>query len=223
MKKIRTYLIRLLVALLIPVLFYALMSLLLSLLSTSPKPVSCTSKDQLYISTNGVHLEIIVPTALLDTQVVEALRVPARTPYVSFGWGDRTFYLETPTWDQLTIRTALQAAFLKSETAMHVTYHRQAAGFWHALPVCHVQTDTLLTYIWQSFRKDATGQIMEIPDAGYTAQDRFFEAVGHYSLFYTCNNWVNIALKRAAVKTALWSPFDRGVLYHLPGETAARK
>jgi len=222
MKKIRTYLLRLLAALLIPVLFYALMSLLLSLLSTSPEPVSCTSKDQIYISTNGVHLEIIVPTALLDTQVVAALQVPARNPYVSFGWGDRTFYLETPTWDQLTIRTALQAAFLKSETAMHVTYHRQAADFWHPLPVCRVQTDTLLTYIWHSFRKDATGQIMEIPDAGYTAQDRFYEAVGHYSLFYTCNNWVNIALKRAAVKTALWSPFDVGVLYHLPGETAAR-
>lgn len=222
MKRFRIYLLRLLAALLTPVLVYLLFSVLLSLLTTRPAPVACTEKQEVYISTNGVHLEIIFPTSQLQDSLFVALQVPSGVEYVSFGWGDKQFYLQTPTWDQLTLSTALKAAFLRSETALHVTRHYDRGSSWRPLRLCDRQVDSLRTYIWQSFQQDTQGQLLEIPNAGYTRHDFFYEATGNYTLFHTCNNWVNIALKKASVKTALWSPFDLGVLYHLPGATAER-
>lgn len=218
MKRLRTYLLRLLAALLAPALIYLFFSVVLSLLGTRPGRVVCEEKHELYITTNGVHLEIIFPTSQLGDSLSAALLVPPRVQYVSFGWGDKQFYLQTPTWDQLTVHTALQAAFLRSETAMHVTHHYQVSDAWRPLRLCDRQADTLRAYIWDSFRQDLPGQLLEIPGAGYTEHDFFYEATGNYTLFHTSNNWVNIALKKASVKTALWSPFDFGVLYHLPGE-----
>ena len=51
---------------------------------------------------------------------------------------------------------------------------------------------------------------------GYNSYDSFFEAKGSFSFYRTCNIWVNKALKVIGVKTSIWSPFDFGVLHHLP-------
>ena len=48
----------------------------------------------------------------------------------------------------------------------------------------------------------------------YGTNDAFYEAKGHYSLFYTCNSWANQALKAAHQKAALWTISDTGILQH---------
>jgi len=42
------------------------------------------------------------------------------------------------------------------------------------------------------------------------------KTTGSFSLFNTCNVWVNKALKVTGIETSVWSPFDFGVLHHLP-------
>lgn len=43
--------------------------------------------------------------------------------YLSVGWGDKGFYLDTPTWAEPETFTAFKAVFLVSESAMHCTYY----------------------------------------------------------------------------------------------------
>ena len=42
--------------------------------------------------------------------------------------------------------------------------------------------------------------------------DNFYEANGSYHLFRTCNVWTNQVLINAGIKTAIWTPFDSGIL-----------
>ncbi len=137
---------------------------------------------------------------------------------LSFGWGDRAFYLTTPTWSDLKASTAFIALTGLDTTVLHV-----AAV---AVPTpddqtrhLHLSADQyrrLVTYIEASFQHDPDGYAMPIAGAGYGRYDEFFEAKGHYSMFYTCNEWVRRGLAGVGVRAPLWSPFDEALLYQLP-------
>ena len=105
--------------------------------------------------------------------------------------------------------------FRKSETAMHVTNHRYKLDNWRSISICETQLNLLNQYIINSFSKGSEGQIVIIPNSGYTNQDEFYEANGNYNLINTCNSWVNRGLKTSKIKTSIWSPFDKGVLFHI--------
>ena len=195
---------------------YFLLALILSLAKTHPPEQDCTSKYEIFITSNGVHLDIVIPIVFLEPGVRQKLELLPGTKFVAFGWGDRRFYLNTPEWKDLTFSTAFNALFLKSKTAMHVTCLRHTYSDWKSLGICPVQFNALTMYIEKSFNKDENGMFIKIPVKGYYDFDFFYEAKGSFSLFKTCNAWVNRALKEASVETSVWSPFDFGVLYHIP-------
>ena len=197
---------------------YLLIAIILSIFSVHPPQPDCGQKEEIYITSNGVHLDIIVPIELLDDSIKFDLQIPDGVHYLSFGWGDKGFYLETPAWSDLKLKTALRALFLKSETVIHLSWYYRLSSNWHKLEICSGQRQLLLDYILESFERNNEGQIIELKNSGYTNQDTFYEAVGSYSCIYTCNNWVNEGLKRAKIKTSVWSPFDYGVLFHVKRE-----
>ena len=177
----------------------------------------------IYILTNGAHTDIVVP---LRSEVMDwsgsvtaehTLGKDTTARYVAFGWGDKGFYLDIPTWDDLTLGIAFRASFWLSTTAMHVTfYHVMAEGErCRSIRIDEKQYGDLVKYITDSFQKDADGKFILIEtDAVYGTDDAFYEAVGRYSLFYTCNTWANGALKACGQKAALWTAFDTGIFYH---------
>lgn len=191
------------------------MAAVLSIIPTSPAPETCQEKEEVFITTNGIHLAIILPTGLINERFRTELGTPSTTKFISFGWGDKEFYLNTPEWGDLKLRTAVKALFAKSETALHVTNYSGPRSSWRSVEVCPSQVENLNQFIRNSFRKNADSMLAEIEGAGYGENDKFYEAVGSYTCIYTCNNWVNEGLKRSKIKTSLWSPFDHGVLYHL--------
>lgn len=198
------------------VLGYFISAVLFSVLKTHPPKINCPAEDQIFITTNGVHLDIILPVENIDPLFSEKLEILPNTKYVAFGWGDKQFYINTPEWKDLTFKTAFNALFLKSETAMHVTFYRNSYSTWRKLQLCSSQIDTLNIYIENSFQKDEKGSLQKIAVPGYYKTDTFYEANGSFSLFKTCNIWVNKALKETGVETSVWSPFDLGILRHLP-------
>ncbi len=197
------------------VLGYFISAVLFSVLKTHPPKINCPTEDQIFITTNGVHLDIILPVENIDPLFSEKLEILPNTKYVAFGWGDKQFYINTPEWKDLTFKTAFNALFLKSETAMHVTFYRNSYSTWRKLQLCSSQIDTLNIYIENSFQKDEKGSLQKIAVPGYYKTDTFYEANGSFSFFKTCNIWVNKALKETGVETSVWSPFDLGVLWHL--------
>ena len=130
---------------------------------------------------------------------------------VALGWGDKGFFLNTPTWAQLKFSVAFKAAFGLSTSALHATFYKQLEESTNCkkITITKGQYNRLVTYIRLSFKNNAAGHVINIPtNANYGSSDAFYQSKGRYSLFYTCNTWANNALKACGQKACLWTPFD---------------
>jgi len=179
---------------------------------------------EIFISSNGVHTDFILPITSdsIDWQPYFPASNfqgidPSTMSHISFGWGDQGFYLETPTWADLKLSTALKALFLKSNSAMHVTYLRKPkpSSTVKRLVISESQYAQLASYIEGSFQKDSNGHFSWISGSGYRVNDTFYAANGSFSLFKTCNVWTGKGLRQIGIKTGLWTPFSQSVLFYL--------
>lgn len=175
-----------------------------------------------YILSNGVHTDIVLPAKnhLYDwTQKVKyeyTIAKDSTAQLVAFGWGDKGFYLETPTWADLKFSTAVKAASGFSTSAIHATFYKSLKENEQCKKILISEPEylKLVDYISNSFQSDS-GEFLKIEtDAVYGKNDTFYEAKGSYSLFHTCNTWTNNALKAANQKAALWTATDKGILGH---------
>jgi uncharacterized protein (TIGR02117 family) len=135
--------------------------------------------------------------------------------YVGFGWGDKEFYLTTPTWADLTLSTAFKALFLKSESALHVSFYPYLSGYngMKKLRISPVQYQAMVRFISSSFKRNEDGRTIRIQCPGFGDPDCYYEAMRSYSLFYTCNTWANQAFKKSGLRACVWTPFDKGLLF----------
>ncbi|WP_299674659.1 DUF2459 domain-containing protein [uncultured Dokdonia sp.] len=197
--------------LLIPI-TYIIISLILTYIPVSEKTENAEKKHTIYLTSNGVHSDIILPKKLIVPDLLNGQKYHPREQYFAFGWGEENFYINTPTWGDLTFSTAFRAAFLKSNTLVHVTRYRIKRDQWIAVPVTEIQLQKLNAYILAAFKEDDNGKQL-IEGATYTPdRDNFYKAKGNYMFYKTCNTWTNTALKESDMKASLWTPFDFGVL-----------
>ncbi|SDS85585.1 conserved hypothetical protein [Mucilaginibacter mallensis] len=201
---------------------YLLAVFVLSMIPVAKEP-GTSNNVAIYILTNGDHTDVIVPVknAVKDwsTEVRYQNTISRDTiaKYVALGWGDKGFYLNTPTWAQLKFSVAFRAAFALSTSAIHTTFCNvpQIGTDCKKIIISNNQYARLVAYVDSSFKRDAQGNIINIKtNANYDSHDAFYEAKGSYNLFYTCNTWANNALKACGQKACLWTPYDRGIFYH---------
>jgi len=178
---------------------------------------------QIWLTSNGVHTDIVMPirNAQMDwnhfLNIEDTCWHQSKFNYVSIGWGDRGFYLETPTWRDLKFSTAVKAAFFMGTSALHVTglRHTPRASLQTSIYITELQYQRLWTCIQKDF--SCEGPFPKLIKAkGYGKNDLFFEAKGTYSLFFTCNTWTNEALKTAGLPACLWTIYDRAIFDKYP-------
>ena len=174
----------------------------------------------IYILTNGVHTDIVVPTRseLMDwskkVRFANTQLTDTTYQYLAMGWGDKGFYLETPEWSDLKASVAFNAMFGLGASAMHATYyqHIKEGDSCKKIMISKNQYARLVSYIDKRFQKDGNGRYLNIrTNANYGKSDAFYEANGRYNLFQTCNTWANNALKSCGQKCCLWTAFDTGI------------
>jgi uncharacterized protein (TIGR02117 family) len=202
---------------------YALLGYLLPFIEVSAKDDGGKKEVPIYIYTNGVHTDIVMPVKndLYDwsSKIPFANTTSKRKDYnyVGIGWGDKGFYLDTPTWADLKFSTAVKAAFWMSESAMHTSFYKTMteASDCKKIMISRKQYQDLVKFIDAKFDKDQNGNYILIPtNAVYSDNDAFYDAQGRYSFLDTCNTWANNALKSAGQKAALWTPTDYGIFIH---------
>lgn len=176
-----------------------------------------------YIISNGVHTDICFPVAKANLKWNQILdfnnfqNPDSIIQYLSIGWGDKGFYFDTPSWAELTAKTALRAAFLPTPTAIHVSALKQRPTLGEKskkVRISNIQLKAIEDFIFQSFQHE-NGSAKLIDCCRYEGyDDNFYEAEGYYHMLRTCNVWANQAIKAGGIKTALWAPFDKCILYH---------
>ncbi|MDO1450549.1 TIGR02117 family protein [Rhodocytophaga aerolata] len=177
----------------------------------------------IYILTNGVHTDLVLPIRnqvkdwSTSIKAEHTIGKDATANFIAFGWGDKGFYLETPTWADLKWSTAFCAAFGLSNSAIHTTFYKTITEDEHCkkIQISYHDYQKLVAYVEKSFKTSQQGQVIPIiTKANYGNNDAFYEGVGSYSLFQTCNTWANTGLKVCGQKASLWTPFDKGIFYH---------
>ena len=153
------------------------------------------SYDQvIYLKDNGRHIDIIIKE---------------NDKYIEYGWGSEIFYLNVPTWDDLTFSIVFKALFTKPNSLMHVTTFNNVEDDWIIVNVSNEQLDKMKELISNSFKTIKGEKVFK--SNGYTSNDIFYEANGSYSIFKTCNTWSNSILKNSGVKSLLWTPFSSDI------------
>lgn len=135
--------------------------------------------------------------------------------YVAFGWGDRDFYLATRRPVDFRPDLAVAALLGRGPAAMHVMRISEpdlAAHQTRRLEVDSLQYHALAAYIRAGFEAGADGRPRQLPEAGFGENDAFYEAVGRYSPFRTCNEWISAGLRAAGLPTGWWTPFPFGLM-----------
>lgn len=214
MRKIINILLKMLLAIIAILIIYFVAALSLSAITVerpNPLPTKELTK-KIYIHTNGVHLDIAMHKQDVAPELMSGLLLKPNKAYVSFGWGDENFYLNTPTWGDLTVKTAITALFLDSEGLMHVKHFNAPQKDWKTVAVSEAELAKINHYLNVSFAVDENGNKMILAGQGFTLTDDFYKANGRYSLFNTCNTWVNTGFKQSGLKASLWTPFDFGLL-----------
>ena len=205
------------------VFLYIIMAVLLPLIPVDAEKTDDPKVIEAYILTNGVHTDIVVPvrTKFIDwSQKIPYSNTRSKKEnfkFISFGWGDKGFYLNTPTWADLKFSTAFKAAFWLSDSAMHCTYYNdmKVAEDCKKIMLTEKQYQALINFIDERFDKDAKGDYQFIKtDQIYGDNDAFYDAKGSYNFTYTCNTWANDGLKVAGQKAAFWTPTDFGIFRH---------
>lgn len=205
------------------VLLYVILALTIPYIPVQKKATNDVAEIPIYIYTNGVHTDIVMPIKTEQIDWSKKILFENTTSkssdfnYVGMGWGDKGFYLDTPTWAELKVSTAISAAFWLGDSAMHTTFYKQMqeGDDCKKMVLTKAQYVDLIQFVDSKFDKNSAGQNILIPTkAVYGKDDSFYEAKGSYSFLYTCNTWTNNALKAAGQKAALWTASDFGIFQH---------
>ena len=199
-------------------LLYLLSAAVLSRIAVNTEEVS-QKEETIWLLSNGAHTDIVMPVKndFFDWQTIVSqrdTRGKGKSRYIALGWGCRKFYLETPTWADLKFTTAFQAVTGQGGTLMHATFYDEipSSDMIAALSVSQAQYKKLAEHISQTFVLKEGKALLVPTDAVYGDTDAFYEAKGHYQLFFTCNSWTNKMLKNSGIRACVWTPFAFDIL-----------
>ncbi|GMN01282.1 DUF2459 domain-containing protein [Erythrobacter sp. MTPC3] len=174
---------------------------------------------EIFIGENGIHTEIVMPV-VMDGQDWRAhfdlgdTAAPDR-PYthVAVSWGERSFFLETPTWSDLDPAVGLNA--LKGgDGLMHIAWYVRPAPAEDFRPMRISRAE------YRALSQGIIDQIAPVSGrqtyGGYGRHDVFYDALGTYHLFNTCNQWTSDRLAGAGIATGRWTPLPGGVMKWVP-------
>ena len=188
----------------------------------SSKPCALT----IYVGGNNFHTNLIIPVKTSEFDGINQLnlgRIGHQESndyhFLSFGWGDKVFYLNTPTIKDVRVLTALRALLLPTDTVVHVQGHstlpQTRAGYRiKSLRVSRQGYLNLREFLISSLARDSEGELILIQQS-HRYSGSFYAAKGFYSVFQTCNDWTALGLRAADVNTPMWSGLAGAVFKHL--------
>jgi uncharacterized protein (TIGR02117 family) len=182
-----------------------------------------TCNIQICVSNTGIHTNIILPIKnnvfdwqdYLSINDVGTDRINNYN-YLSFGWGDRDFYLSTPTLADFKLSTTFKALFLPTPSVLDIKGYQALPNNLEVkcVRINELEYFQLISYIQATFNIDKEGKIIRIAN-GHTKNAGFYAAVGDYSILRNCNSWTGEALRTANVNTPLWDGLSFAIMLHL--------
>ena len=178
-----------------------------------------------YLMKSGIHMDFLLPISnkLKDWQedfpISNTRSKDSTYKKIAIGWGSKDFYMNTPTWDDLTLKIFLISNFGLGSSAIHVKYYTDTLpkdSKILSLKLSDNQYKKLVKYIENSLKRSATTKssfILPKNPKVLSKNDAYYDAKQNYSLLFTCNSWINNGLKESGQKACLWTPNSQGIFY----------
>nr|WP_093003933.1 TIGR02117 family protein [Sphingomonas palmae] len=171
----------------------------------------------IWVEDNGIHTDLVLPKQAAGVDWHPVFKADAigdarfaGYEFVAIGWGERRFFLETPTWWDVRPETLVAAALGSNETVLHVEHiARPVEGE-------RVQRVVLRPTEYRRLAEFVRASLAEgRPVRGYADYDAFYPARRRYDALRTCNTWTGRALRVAGVRVGRWTPFPATVSWWL--------
>lgn len=142
------------------------------------------ASKEIYLHDNGMHVDIIIPCK--------------DGSFAAYGWGSKIFFMEVPSWDDLTYSVGFQALFTKPASCMRVIKYNARNPEWKVVKLSEEQLLKVKSEIDIMFKYDDIGNRICIKDGFYVAEE-------NYHALNTCNTWANKVIKSAGLKARLYT------------------
>ncbi|MBO6769435.1 MAG: DUF2459 domain-containing protein [Erythrobacter sp.] len=211
----------------LPVALVAIFLLTAWIGSSIPRNAGWTEPEEgitIMVETNGVHTGIVMPVVspVKDWRTTFPSAGQARfdgqmPTHVAIGWGEKEVFLNTPTWGDLKLSTALRIALFGGEGLMRVGHYvRPATSEYHRpLTLRREEYARLVEQVEAALPPLAAGETRVTYDS-FERGARNYDALGRYTLTNTCNQWVGDVLAHAGIEMGLWTPLAGGVMRWIP-------
>ena len=178
-----------------------------------------------FLMKSGIHMDFLLPICneLKDWQeefpISNTRSKDSTYKKIAIGWGSKDFYMNTPTWDDLTLKIFLISNFGLGSSAIHVKYYTDTLpkdSKILSLKLSDNQYKKLVKYIENSLKRSGTNKsslILPKNPKVLSNNDAYYDAKQNYSLLFTCNSWINNGLKVSGQKACLWTPNSQGIFY----------
>ena len=205
---------------------FALAAIIGGLVGANPQWRAPRHGVTIMVETNGFHTGFIFPNraAGIDWHRIfppqdladQRYHPKGATTHVAIGWGERDFYLNTPSWSQLDPMILVRASLGSDQTLVHVYHLRNPMPGYYARELTLSQHDyrRLARSVMASLALPEAGRPKSMP--GYGIDDLFYRGRGHYNLFNSCNAWTGRQLRNIGVRVGIWTPTENDVMRWFP-------
>jgi uncharacterized protein (TIGR02117 family) len=202
---------------------YLLFSVILGAIPVNKDYQPLQEGIEIWIVRDAMHTEIIIPSQTDRVNWLNYLKVTSEQQhlydFVSFGWGDRGWYLSGGQFNIKSLPIVANALFLPSKSVMHVNtlqFNPHPSPKREKLYITHEQLDLLNQYIFNYFQVNRIDNtFIEIGEYVGFGYGDFYEGRGKYHMYYNSNNWTSRILKRMGIRNPVWAPFPHGIMYHI--------
>jgi uncharacterized protein (TIGR02117 family) len=175
---------------------------------------------EILVETNGVHTAIVMPLATpqkdwqTEFPASDVAAQNAHYTHISLSWGEREVFLHTPAWSDLSLLTVLRIISIGGQSVLHVSHYVRPApdATMRPLRLSEAGYAQLVRRIEREIPPHSRRRIYR----GYGQDDVFYDGLGRYTAFRTCNQWTSDMLAAAGMRIGQWTPFAGGVMKWVP-------
>lgn len=166
----------------------------------SPPQADAIQSHHVYVVSHGWHAGLIVPARAVNHAVPDLAARFGDIAWYELGWGDKGFYQS----QEITTGLTLQAMLWSEGAVMHVVAIPGSPLKYFAgeelIGTCLTdhEFESLTQFIADSFVRDGEGDAISLRPGMY-GNSQFYNGVGRYALFNTCNKWTAKALRSAGL------------------------